>query len=269
MTGRKIDDETLADAYNAALALEKAGQIDAAVEAYTRVLALDPSDHGGVAVRLAALRRGEVPAKAPDAYVATLFDQHAEDFEDILVDALGYGVPGLARDRLDALGLGPFQRVLDLGCGTGLMAEALGERAGEIVGLDLSEAMVDMAFDKDIYDGLYVAEAVEFLQDNDEPAFDLIAAADVLPYVGALDALFAGMAANLNPGGIIAFSSETDETADAGFAVTPHQRFAHAQDYVAAQLQSHGFELVEATDINVRMQDGKPTPGQLIVARRG
>ncbi|MGO8617686.1 S-adenosylmethionine-dependent methyltransferase, partial [Rhizobium ruizarguesonis] len=76
--------------YNRALALEKAGDIDAAVAAYHEVLALDPASHGGAAVRIAAMGRGDTPVKAPDAYVETLFDQHAEVFEAVLVEQLGY-----------------------------------------------------------------------------------------------------------------------------------------------------------------------------------
>ncbi|MBW8319831.1 MAG: tetratricopeptide repeat protein, partial [Rhizobium sp.] len=46
----KIDEDALAEAYNRALALEKAGDIDAAVKAYEEVLAIDPEDHGGASV---------------------------------------------------------------------------------------------------------------------------------------------------------------------------------------------------------------------------
>ncbi len=81
---KKIDEEALAEAYNRALALEKSGDFDAAAAAYAQVLALDPEDHGGAAVRLASMGRGDTPEKAPDAYVATLFDQHAEVFEDVV-----------------------------------------------------------------------------------------------------------------------------------------------------------------------------------------
>ena len=57
-------DDKLAEAYNEALALEKAGNHDAAAKAYTRVLELDPDDHGGAAVRLAAMGLGATPARA-------------------------------------------------------------------------------------------------------------------------------------------------------------------------------------------------------------
>jgi predicted TPR repeat methyltransferase len=270
MTNQKIDEEALAEAYNRALELEKAGDIDAAVKAFEEVLAIDPEDHGGAAVRIAALGRGETPPKAPDAYVETLFDQHAEAFEDILVEQLGYAVPMMVRQRLQTLELGPFKRLLDLGCGTGLTGEALRDMVEDMTGIDLSENMVELAHEKDVYETLYVAEVEDFLEDNDEEAFDIITATDVLPYLGALEPLFFGAAENLDAGGLFIFSSETlsdEQLAGRPYMVAPHQRFAHALSYVEERLSATGFELIEVTDINVRMQDGNPTPGHLVIAR--
>ena len=263
---KKIDEEALGEAYNRALALEKAGDVDAAVAAYEEVLAIDPDDHGGAAVRIAAMGRGE----APDAYIETLFDQHAEVFEDVLVEQLGYHVPMLVRQRLQALQLGPFKRLLDLGCGTGLTGGALRDLCEDMTGLDLSEKMVEVAHEKDLYETLFVAEVEDFLDDNDEEAFDIITATDVLPYLGALEPLFFGAAENLTPGGLFIFSSETlpeEILAGRAYMVGPHQRFAHADAYVRERLTATGFELVEISDINVRMEDGQPTPGHLVIAR--
>ncbi|KQV81699.1 methyltransferase [Rhizobium sp. Root1220] len=267
---KKIDEDALAEAYNRALALEKAGDIDAAVRAYEEVLAIDPEDHGGAAVRIAAMGRGEIPAKAPDAYVETLFDQHAEVFEDVLVEQLGYHVPMLVRQRLQELKLGPFKRMLDLGCGTGLTGGTLRDLCEDMTGIDLSENMVEIAHEKDLYETLFVAEVEDFLDDNDEDPFDLITATDVLPYLGALEPLFFGAAENLNQGGLLIFSSETlPETTLEGrpYMVGPRQRFAHSEAYVRERLAATGFVLVEVTDINVRMEDGQPTPGHLVIAR--
>ncbi|WP_320201667.1 class I SAM-dependent methyltransferase [Agrobacterium sp. rho-13.3] len=267
---QKIDEEALAEAYNRALALEKAGNIDAAVKAYEEVLVIDPEDHGGAAVRIASMGRGEAPPKAPDAYVATLFDQQADDFEDILVEQLGYAVPMVVRQRLQTLQLGPFKRVLDLGCGTGLTGEALRDMADDITGIDISENMVEIAHEKEIYETLYVAEVEDFLEDNDDDAFDLITATDVLPYLGALEPIFFGAAENIVEGGLFIFSSETlpdDVMAGRPYMVGPHQRFAHSETYVRERLAATGFDVVEVTDINVRMQDGHPTPGHLVIAK--
>lgn len=267
---QKIDEEALAEAYNRALSLEKAGDIDAAVKAYEEVLAIDPEDHGGAAVRIASMGRGETPPKASDAYVETLFDQQAEAFEDILVDQLGYAVPMVVRQRLQTLELGPFKRMLDLGCGTGLTGEALRDMATDITGMDLSENMVEIAHEKDIYETLYVAEVEDFLEDNDDDAFDLITATDVLPYLGALEPIFFGAAENMVEGGFFVFSSETlpsETMAGRPYMVGPHQRFAHSETYIRERLAATGFDIVEVTDINVRMQDGHPTPGHLVIAK--
>lgn len=266
----KIDEDALAEAYNRALALEKAGDIDAAVKAYEEVLAIDPEDHGGASVRVASLGRGEAPPKAPDAYVETLFDQHAEAFEDILVEQLGYAVPAMVRQRLQALELGPFKRMLDLGCGTGLTGGTLRDMVDDITGIDISENMVEIAHEKDLYETLYVAEVEDFLEDNDDEAFDLITATDVLPYLGALEPLFFGAAENMVAGGLFIFSSETlpeDVLDGRPYMVGPHQRFAHSEAYIRERLASTGFEIVEISEINVRMQDGNPSPGHLVIAR--
>jgi len=262
--------ERLAEAYNRGLACEKAGDLDGAAAAYRAALALDPADHGGVAVRLAAIGRGPVPEAAPEAYVATLFDQNAAAFDDILVEQLGYAVPMLVRERFDLLGLGPFARMLDLGCGTGLTGASLADRAGHITGVDLAEAMLDEADERGCYDGLYVAEAVAFLEETDpaeEPDWDLIAATDVLPYLGALERFIAGAAARLTPGGVLVVSTETDPGRADDYAVGAKHRFAHAPGYLARLLAAAGFETLEELPITVRYDQGQPIPGFLVTAR--
>ena len=266
-----IDEEALAEAYNRALALEKAGDFDGAAAAYAKVLELDRDDHGGAAVRLASMGRGATPGKAPDAYVATLFDQNAEVFDDVLVEQLGYCVPLLVRQHLQAMEAGPFARALDLGCGTGLTGGALGDMCGHVTGIDLSENMIEMAHQRDVYDELYVGEIVEFLNDIEEAPWDLIVATDVLPYVGHLEEFFAGAARCSGTGGLFLFSSETlPEATFAGrsFMVGPHQRFAHAEGYVRDCLSASGFDALGAEPITVRHEEGAPISGHLFAARR-
>ncbi|CUW44545.1 hypothetical protein B3286c1_1878 [Brucella vulpis] len=269
---KPLDQEALAEAYNRALALEKAGDFDAAAKAYEEVLQIDPDDHGGAAVRLASMGRGAVPLKAPDAYVVTLFDQHAEMFDTILVDQLGYDVPLQLREMLlemdDAFNA---ERMLDLGCGTGLSADALDDMAAHKTGVDISENMIEVAYEKGDYEALFVGEAVRFLESTEEENWDLIVATDVLPYMGELERFFAGVAEHLNSGGHFGFSSETlDDNRLAGraFVVGDYQRFAHAQSYVRAMLDSHGMDCIRCEDITVRSEQGAPVPGHLYIARR-
>ena len=69
----------------------------------------------------------------------------AEVYESCFVPAI-FGV--WASPVADAAGIGTGNRVLDVGCGTGVLArEALRRvgRAGQVVGLDLNEGMLAVA----------------------------------------------------------------------------------------------------------------------------
>ncbi|MEX0343988.1 MAG: methyltransferase domain-containing protein [Rhizobiaceae bacterium] len=269
----EVDEDALAEAYNRALALEKAGELEAASRAYREVLALDPADRGGASVRLASMGQGPHPEKAPDAYVETLFDQHAEVFDNVLVEQLGYAVPVQLRQLLSDLALGPFDRVLDLGCGTGLTGGELRGMAGYIAGVDISENMVELADEREVYDALYVGEALAFLKsgNDEEERWDLIAATDVMPYLGDLTAFIGEMAAALTSDGWIAFSTETlpDEVmAGRDYMVGPYQRFAHREDYVRRLLAGNQLEVEAFEPITVRHEQGAPIAGHLVLARR-
>lgn len=261
-------DHELHRLYDEGLEHEAAGRRAEAIAAFEQVLELDPDDHGGALIRLASLGARPTPKSAPELYVTTLFDQHAEDFEAILVDALGYDVPNLIRVDLDRLGLGPFSMGLDLGCGTGLVGDALDGLVDEWTGVDLSSEMVSIAYDKEHYENLYVAEVVDYLSDNDEGMFDLIVAADVLPYLGDAGPLFEGVRESLNSGGVFAFSTQScEESSEDSYFVGADHRFHHKPSYITDLLTRNGFAVLLQTEINVRDEDGAPTPGELIVAR--
>lgn len=264
--------DALADAYNDGLARERRGDIPGAVAAYRRALALDPADPGGVSIRLAALGQGVVPERAPAAYVAALFDQTAEAFDGMLVEQLGYSVPMMIREMLEKHGVAPAARLLDLGCGTGLTGESLEDWAGHLTGVDLSEGMIEIADEKEVYDALFIGDAEGFLAAADGETWDLITATDVVPYLGALEGFMTGIAARLAPGGHAVFSTET--LADLAFAgsdyvVGAKHRFAHRADYLRRLMAGAGLAELSCEDIVVRYDEGIPVPGHLVLARRG
>jgi predicted TPR repeat methyltransferase len=270
----EIDEERLATLYEAGLAAEKAGDAAAAAEAFRAVIALDPDDRGGAAIRLAALGMGEDPETAPPAYVATLFDQNADNFDEMLVEQLGYHTPMELRERLRARGAGRVARLLDLGCGTGLTGESLRDMAEHVTGVDLSEGMLAMADEKGAYDALFVGDATGFLEasaEDGEPPWDLVVATDVLPYIGALDGLLAAAAACMHPGALLAVSTETMEAAafdKRGWRVGPKHRYAHADWYIERVAAAAGFTVEAMEPITVRHDEGQPIPGHLVFARR-
>ena len=100
-------------------------------------------------------------------------------------------------DILDIQGL--LTHALYLGCGAGLSGAAFRDRVDRLTAIDLSGPMIEQAAAKNIYDDLVCAEATAYLGAC-EASFDLIIATDVFINVGALDALFQGLAAVTQPG---------------------------------------------------------------------
>src|SRR5215813_7508725 len=58
---------------------------------------------------------------------------------------MGRWTERLAGPFLDFAGIGPGQRVLDVGCGTGVITAAAADRGATTVGLDMSEPYLDFA----------------------------------------------------------------------------------------------------------------------------
>ncbi len=253
----------------ARLALKDA---DGARKAYERCRALDPADEQGAGVALAALgASAEAPSSMSAGYVRNLFDQYAERFDHHLTRHLGYRGPELIVATLTRAcaieGVRPpFQRALDLGCGTGLLGEALGEMAKTLEGVDLSPRMLRMAKKRGCYDRLAEAEMLAFLAASESQHYDLITAADVFVYAGDLAPVLAAAARALKPRGLIAFSIQSTDAAD--HVLGSERRFSHHPAYVEKSLRESGFSIVRNEPTSTRMENSKPVPGAIFVATK-
>ncbi len=243
------------------------GDREGAVAALREALALDPEDPLGAGLdlaRLGALPAGE--ALAP-GYVRALFDAYAPRFDAHLVGALAYRGPAVLMDAIDRAAPGRrFARALDLGCGTGLMGEALRARVDHLAGCDLSPAMVEAARAKGIYDRLAAAELVAFLDAEPEARADLAVAADVLVYLGDLARCLAAAARVLAPGGLLAFTVQ-DHPGD-GFVLGEDARFAHGAGYLHGLASGHGFAAALDEAVSTRRDRGADVPGRVLVLAR-
>ncbi len=203
----------------------------------------------------------------PAAFVETLFDQYAPTFDAQLVDKLGYRVPALLVAAILAAGAdrAPFAAAIDLGCGTGLLGELLRAHCARLEGYDLSAEMLRKAERKAVYDRLHKADLQTLTYAG--PPVDLVAAADVFMYVGALDRVVPLARSMLAPSGLFAFSVEKLE-GDDGFALRPSRRYAHAETYVRDRLGAHGFTVLSMSEATIRQDRNAPVAGLLFVAGR-
>ncbi len=251
--------------------LERTGVRDEAIGAYRRVVTLDPEDKLGASLRLARLENRK-PDGMPPAYVRTLFDQNAARFETDLLKTLSYRGPELLRSAIERAARARkrparFARVLDLGCGTGLMGAAVRDLADELVGVDLSPAMIMRAQAKELYDRAAVGDLLAFLDDEDGE-FDLVLAADVFVYLEDLRPVLSAARQRLASGGLLAFTLETHR----GNGVILHEalRFAHGRRHVRSAAKAAGFDVALLERASTRTERGKPVDGLLVVlAPRG
>jgi predicted TPR repeat methyltransferase len=245
-------------------AREMEGDLKAASNAFRRVIVLDPEDRLGAGLHLAKLGGRKSAYAMSRAYVRTLFDQYAGRFDRELVEALGYNAPTLLRAAIDSKGERRFKRALDLGCGTGLMGEAIRDKVDELVGVDISGRMIEIATRKKIYDSLGVSDLVEFLE-NEKEAFDLILAADVFVYCSDLKPIFTAASHKLSPLGLFAFTVETHEGKYVILRDT--LRFAHAEKYLRDTSNAASLEISLLEKVSTRKEKNIPVEGLLAILR--
>jgi predicted TPR repeat methyltransferase len=219
---------------------------------------------------IAACSGAAVPQRAPDDYVRAEFDRFAETFDGSLA-RLEYRAPSLIAEAVtEVLGAsGKVQAVLDAGCGTGLCGRHLRPIAGRLVGVDLSERMIERARVRGEYDDLVTAELTDFLRQH-PLSYDLVVSADTLVYFGALDAVAAAAFGALRPGGAFVFTAERSEpdAAPSGYRIHPHGRFSHTERYLRSVLAAAAFEAARVRVVTLRKEAGTWVSGSLVVARK-
>lgn len=102
---------------------------------------------------------------------------------------------------LDLLGLGDHDRVLDIGCGTGVDLEALGQCAGHAVGIDRSSTMAGATRSREHLGAVSVAVADGEVLPFATGAFDACWARLVLIHTGDPQRVVNEIARILRPGG--------------------------------------------------------------------
>jgi predicted TPR repeat methyltransferase len=249
---------------------ETSANAPAAIEAFGRALALDPDDALGAGIRLARLGARPADTAMSPRFVAALFDQYADRFDDHLVNALGYSGPAIIADAIRqacAAAGRPFHfdAALDVGCGTGLMARAIRRHVDAMHGVDLSEAMIRKAAASGCYhaDHLHVAEATAHLAACLPGSFDLIVAADVLVYMSDLSQIVRLAAEALEPMGLFAFTFQVKS--GGGVALGEDLRYHHGEVHLRECAEKAGLARVHAEPCITRHDGGRPVAGMVMV----
>ncbi|MAY27232.1 MAG: bifunctional 2-polyprenyl-6-hydroxyphenol methylase/3-demethylubiquinol 3-O-methyltransferase UbiG [Polycyclovorans sp.] len=102
------------------------------------------------------------------------------------------------------------QKVIDVGCGGGLLSEALARRGAEVTGIDLAEASIAVAREHAGASGLaidYQCVATEAMAQRAPKSFDVVCCLEMLEHVPDPEAIIKACAELLRPGGLAVFST--------------------------------------------------------------
>ena len=235
--------------------LRSLGRPAEAGEAY-RTAAANGDDSALNRYFLASLGGGAAPSNAPREYVEALFDGYSHDFDAHLVEVLRYRAPerlvqGLSGTRAAA--------GLDLGCGTGLCGPLLRPLVERLDGIDLSAKMVARARAGGAYDEVAHGDICDYLRTTPR-RYDLVVAADVFIYVGALEQVFEGVARVMPAGGRFCFSVELAGPGQ-DLVLQPSLRYAHSTGYIRRLAKQSGFDISATSEAPIREDQGLPLPG--------
>lgn len=257
------DREALSGRVRTFLAMGSPAQAAADTAALRALLPDDP-----VVAYYDALARGETPPHQPVELNRALFDGMAEIYDQHIVRGLGYRLPKIVADRILERYPDRHLNVLDLGCGTGLLGVCLGRLDGFLIGVEISQKMIEQATRHKVYDRFHTVDLNDALAATPEAQYEVLAALDVFIYTGDLTRAVPDAHRILQPAGDFWFSCELAPEEGPDLVLQANGRYAHKRSHVARVCREAGFESVDIEELDLRREAGVPVPGILVQARK-
>lgn len=260
-----IKDHRHSDAQtNLAICCLKSHQYERALQAFKQAQKLNPEDDT-VNYMIAALSGSHQQyQRAPAQYVQDLFDFYSENYDEHMLKALDFSTPEHLFHMFSEVSQPPYDLMLDLGCGSGLMGQWFKPMAQRLVGIDLSEKMIALAEKTGHYDTLVHGDL--FTEISVYQGVDVVLLCDTLPYLGDLQPLFSALPAVLKDEGMVLFSHEL--CSGDSYQLLPSGRFQHSKAHVEQALAAHGFEVIASRQETLRREKGKAVQGGCYLIRK-
>ena len=260
----ELDSNDSQTKYGMIQVLMTAGKVESAVPLMKDYLKFDPTD---LKVKhLLDAAQNHTTKIAPRQYIETIFNVYAKDFEEHLTGELCYQAPTQLKALLTNAGesVKKALRVADLGCGTGLVGDVFIDLCSSIIGVDLSEKMLEIAGERGIYDELLLGDITETLKELDK-SFDLFICADTAIYIGDLQPLANAVAERSASDALFLFSTEISD--EPGYTLLHSGRYAHSNDYISDMLKETHFEILRRETLPLRKEKGEWLQGGFYLAR--
>lgn len=102
------------------------------------------------------------------------------------------------------------KRIVDVGCGGGILSEGLARQGAEVTGIDLSEPLIDIADLHGLDSGVevnYLKISAEALAEQQAASFDHVTCMEMLEHVPDPASIVTACAKLVKPGGFVFFST--------------------------------------------------------------
>eukprot|EP01041_Mallomonas_annulata_P011979 gene11979-25087_t len=294
--------------FNSAHALIKLGGHAGARASLQKTLEFDPTNVAAKHMLMALSDEDSNSVNTSDPeYIRQLFDDYKDDY-DKHAKKLMYAAPRVIRSEMANIYKTKYEKemekrisekplyfaptylsymeksldILDLGCGTGLVGKWMKDYAKNMIGIDISEEMINKSRSKMLYTDLQVNTIEKYLNEckMKSKTFDLVIAADVFQYIGDLKETISKCVEAVRPGGYLIFTAEafspqlsTDgsETAvpEKGFKLQRNGRFCYVKSYISDILNGQkGINVIMDRDFSPRYEAGYPVPGYLFIVQK-
>jgi predicted TPR repeat methyltransferase len=203
--------------------------------------------------------------------------EQAEGYDDA-ARATGWQGPSMVFNLLSRH-IRPGQTVLDIGVGTGLGSEPFYKAGLRIIGMDLSDTMLDACRKKEFTERLVRHDLTEFPYPFDDGSIDHAISTGVFQFFSDLNGVFREVSRILPEGGRFAFVTgdrNTEEPAE--IIAGPEQTgtdesvtmYCHTQEQVKRWLMKNGFRPEGSVEFTVWMDEHrtKKFPARSYLARK-
>lgn len=156
------------------------------------------------------------------------------------------------------------KRVLDVGCGGGILSESMAKLGANVKGIDLSSQALGVADLHSLESGVAVAYeeiAVEALAEREPGSYDVVTCMEMLEHVPSPASVVAACAKLVKPGGWVFFSTLNRNLKAYLFAVIGAEYVAQllpkgTHDYERFIKPSELARFIRATDLNLEEMSG-------------
>ncbi len=222
------------------------------------------SDNGVAQHVLNSLIHNRTDKTSLNQYVQTLFDSFASTYDDTM-EHLEASVLNEAIHVINNLPRQDFKNVLDLACGTGKFGMLFNQPTQQLVGVDISEKMLAIACQRNVYTQLVQQDVHIYLEETDE-IFDLIIGIELTNYLPELERLIKGVSYRLSDTGYFLLSIEKSEKEDIWLSL--QGRYQYREAYVRSLLSIHGLNATQSFEIDLRKEGHGTQKGLLFVCRK-